>query len=335
MSQRTLVSAMYQETNRYTALAKNISDISQPVKSGKRITGEVLRNKIHAIEDACWNESDFWMPRDVTQIRVGIMGASGLSRQKIMDSICNGNSLKADQGRRYKKIVSIEDHPFLIIFREEVAEPTEEFIRWVDVFILITDSAGSIVIAKKYMNMFSKTSSLESAVGVLAAVKTPAKSKRRTFKTEDFFKIDSSNLFKHVEVNLEDETSLNSLLTTACASHIERRRKKPVPTPVSSTPACTEETHTPNFFASPIAVARPTKSRPKVSKLINPTPNPVAVSSSVNAVIETPVTANLMDGFKTPGQSTASSVYLPSTTTHQRKFLKFLYIFWISYLCFW
>ncbi|CAL8120896.1 unnamed protein product [Orchesella dallaii] len=269
---------------------------------------------VFRVEKYCWNAPEFWMPRSVPQIRIGILGSSASSRQKLLNLFYRETSLNEQSGRRFKKIISVCDDPYLVAVREEVGYPTDEFLRWIDVFILISDSSGSNSAAAKYFSILEKYKSAEIVVGILAAIYSI--SKRKSFK-EAFYSLDKTSSCGKVVVNADDMTSVMDLFKEACSAHINRCVERSVSTPTASTPACAKGSTTKPFFCgSPIEIPRniSTRSAMKMGTTIS-TSVPVTSTPAQTGgkALKTPCVVKPCDVFNTPAAGNASSV-VPQTS---------------------
>ncbi|CAL8105644.1 unnamed protein product [Orchesella dallaii] len=221
------------ETDRHIATTNSLIALEDCLKSKSgKIPTPILLGHVNMIRENVWNSPEYWLPRGIPIIRLGIIGDCDSKRNDLLKSFLGSGyvTLNENIGCRTKFVLTLFDTTFLIILREETAVPSQEFVLWVDSLIFVANSSYGTTVCEKYIAKWKKIRSLKQINLVAASIKS---TKVQSMAFQDRFRCVYPDA-PHFEVNLMTNFNVREVFVAACEGFVTKRTAA-ISTPNTST----------------------------------------------------------------------------------------------------
>ncbi|KAL7673091.1 hypothetical protein ACOME3_007963 [Neoechinorhynchus agilis] len=121
-----------------------------------------MRMAVESIECAFIGSPEWTLSRNIHQIRLGVLGLPGHASNKslLVNRFLTGAVIHDDScaGGRFKRLMTVEAKPYMLLIRDEAHPPSEEFSKWVDVvmFVFSVENEDSFQTIVRYHHKITK-----------------------------------------------------------------------------------------------------------------------------------------------------------------------------------
>jgi len=126
-----------------------------------------IRNHLIEIEDSFVNSQEWTLSKDVSVIRIGILGGISSGKSSLVHRFLTGAYVHEDspEGGRFKKDLVVDGKSHLLLIRDEGGPPEYQFSSWVDAVVLVF-SLGDEASFNAIYNYYRRLSQFKKAENI-------------------------------------------------------------------------------------------------------------------------------------------------------------------------
>ena len=128
------------EIQRFESVHPNIYSIYDLIDSiSDHNLQQQIREHIVNIEDSFVNSQEWTLSRNVSDLRLGILGTTNSGKSSLVHRFLTGTYMQEEspEGGRFKKEVILNGQSYLLLLRDEGGQPEMQFAHWVDAVIFV------------------------------------------------------------------------------------------------------------------------------------------------------------------------------------------------------
>ncbi|GMT21068.1 hypothetical protein PFISCL1PPCAC_12365, partial [Pristionchus fissidentatus] len=190
-----------------------------------------IRDQVVGIEDAFVNSHEWTLSRQVSELHLGIIGASHSGKTALVHRYLTGafQQEESPEGGRFKKEVFLEGQSHLLLIRDEgVAVPDAQFTLWTDavLFVFAVDAWDTFEHLQRLYNLMCDYRSLNEMPVILVGTKDTVSEASPRVVTEEQGKRLAHKFGRcaYFETNAGYGTNVEKVFKDACLKMFHSRR---------------------------------------------------------------------------------------------------------------
>jgi len=118
------------------------------------------------------NSQEWTLSRSVEEIRIGILGSRVSQKSTLVHRYLTGECIEdnSPEGGRFKKELILNNKAYMLLLRDEGGHPELQFTHWLDVLILVSNSAETVRTCYSYVSRLSSYKCLNEIPMVLVSI---------------------------------------------------------------------------------------------------------------------------------------------------------------------